>query len=114
MKDTEASAPTETLQTDLARLSSAEDFFDYFALPYDRAILNVSRLHILKRFNQYLAKAGGLEKLSGREAYGRCREFLAQAYRDFLSSSGIEEKIFRVFQQAQGIQTVRLDSLRRA
>lgn len=113
MNDT-TTPPAATLQTDLAGLSSAEEFFEYFALPYDRAILNVSRLHILKRFNQYLAKAGGLDKLAGRDAYSRCREFLAQAYRDFLTSSGIEEKIFRVFQQAQGIQTVRLDSLRRA
>lgn len=113
MNDT-TTPPAATLQTDLAGLSSAEEFFEYFALPYDRAILNVSRLHILKRFNQYLVKAGGLDKLAGRDAYSRCREFLAQAYRDFLTSSGIEEKIFRVFQQAQGIQTVRLDSLRRA
>ncbi|HEY5762943.1 MAG TPA: nitrogenase-stabilizing/protective protein NifW [Rhodocyclaceae bacterium] len=102
------------LQAELADLSSAEDFFDYFALPYDRAILNVSRLHILKRFNQYIAKAGGIDSFAPREAYGRCREYLAQAYRDFLTSSGIEEKIFRVFQQAQGVQTVSLDTLRRA
>ena len=105
---------THNLQAELAGLSSAEDFFDYFALPYDRAILNVSRLHILKRFNQYIARAGGIESFAAREAYARCREFLAQAYRDFLTSSGIEEKIFRVFQQAQGVQTVSLDNLRRA
>lgn len=105
---------TDHLQKDLEALSSAEEFFDYFAVPYDRAILNVSRLHILKRFNQYIAKAGGFDKLPGSEAYARCREFLVQAYTDFLTSSGLEEKIFRVFQQAHGIQTVSLDGLRRA
>jgi nitrogenase-stabilizing/protective protein len=103
---------TATLQTELAALSSAEDFFDYFAVPYDRAILDVSRLHILKRFNQYLARAGGLEQLDEAGAYRRCREFLAQAYRDFLGSSGLEQKLFRVFRQAQGQATVPLAALR--
>lgn len=98
---------------DMQNLASAEEFLDYFAVPYDRAIVNVSRLHILKRFNQYLAQRGGVEGLEPADAYGNCRELLAKAYTDFLASSGIQEKVFKVFQTAQGEHRVALSSVRR-
>jgi nitrogenase-stabilizing/protective protein len=99
---------------DMQGLESTEAFLDYFAVPYDRAVVNVSRLHILKRFNQYLAQKGGVDGLEPASAYGTCRELLARAYTDFLSSSGIQEKVFKVFQTAQGEYRVGLDSLRRS
>ena len=34
----------------LAKLSSAEDFLEFFTLPYEQAVVNVNRLHILNRF----------------------------------------------------------------
>ncbi len=34
----------------LKALSSAEDFLNFFGLPYDERIVSVNRLHILKRF----------------------------------------------------------------
>lgn len=97
---------------DMKRLESAEDFLDYFAIPYDVAVVNINRLHILKRFYQYLAKKGGIDGLPPASAYSSCREMLARSYMDFLESSGIEQKVFRVFQKAQGEHTVSLDRLR--
>jgi nitrogenase-stabilizing/protective protein len=95
-----------TLAQDMEKLESAETFMDYFGLAYDAHTLNVSRLHILKRFNQYLARAGGIESFEPALAHDRCRELLSAAYQDFIASSGIEQKVFRVFQRAHGEQRV--------
>jgi nitrogenase-stabilizing/protective protein len=94
------------LAKDLEKLESAEAFMEYFDLAYEPHTLNVSRLHILKRFNQYLARAGGIESFEPELARERCRELLAAAYRDFVVSSGVEQKVFRVFQRARGEQRV--------
>jgi len=32
-------------------LSSAEDFLQFFGVPFEQSVVNVSRLHILKRFS---------------------------------------------------------------
>lgn len=101
------------LVDDMKRLESAEDFLDYFAIPYDAAVVRVSRLHILKRFYQYLAKRGGLEALPPASAYAACRDMLAAAYSDFIASSGIEQKVFKVFQTARGEHRVAVQGLRR-
>ena len=47
---------TLTLAEAMEELVSAEDFLDYFAVPYDPAVVHVNRLHILQRFHDYLAK----------------------------------------------------------
>lgn len=80
-------------------LSSAEEIFDHFSLPFDPAAVNVNRLHILKRFNQYLGRAGGLEGMETAEARLAARELLERAYRDFMNSSAVEQKVFKVFRQ---------------
>lgn len=102
------------LARDLERLESAEALFEYFDLTYDAHVLNVSRLHILKRFNQYLAHAGGIEALDPAFARERCRAMLACAYQDLVGSSGIEQKLFRVFQRAQGEHRVPVTGIGRA
>ncbi|MGD0432053.1 MAG: nitrogenase-stabilizing/protective protein NifW, partial [Acetobacteraceae bacterium] len=43
-----------SIMTELGQLSSAEDFFVALDLPFDPAIVNVARLHILRRMGQYL------------------------------------------------------------
>lgn len=103
---------TSILQ-DLSALSSAEEILDYFAVPYDRAVVNVSRLHILKRFQQYLGQRGGLDALPVASAYSTCRELLARAYTDFLESSGIEQRVFKVFQTQAGEQRVSVSQIGR-
>ena len=95
----------------LKALSSAEDFFVFFALPFDAPVLHVNRLHILKRFYQYLGKAEGLAGLGEAALYGRYRALLAQAYQDFVQSTPAQETVFKVFQEAGGTQHVRASAL---
>jgi len=96
----------------LKALSSAEDFFAFFAVPYDESVVQVMRLHILKRFYQYLHRAEGMAGLEEVELYRRYRALLAQAYQDFLSSTPAQEKVFKVFQDADGSRHVPASSLR--
>ncbi|RZI42984.1 nitrogenase stabilizing/protective protein NifW [Herbaspirillum sp. HC18] len=102
-----------TLVQRLARLSAAEEFLDFFGIPYEQQVLNVSRLHILKRFYQYMRQEQGLDTLDELEMFKRLRTLLARAYNDFVHSTPAREKVFKVFHGA-GRQTVSLDSLRTA
>jgi nitrogenase-stabilizing/protective protein len=96
----------------LRSLSSAEDFLRYFGVAYDEHVLQVNRLHILKRFYQYLHAADAMAGLDEVELYRRYRELLARAYQDFVSSTPAREKVFKVFQTAEGLQQVPLARLR--
>ena len=101
--------------TALAQLSAAEEFFEYFSLPYDPPIVQVNRLHILKRFNQYLRTAQpSAADLHGAEQFAHCKALLLRAYEDFIRSTPAKEKVFKVFQDVDGAQHVGLDSLRRS
>lgn len=110
------------LMQKLKALSSANEFLEFFGIPYDERIVNVNRLHILKRFYQYLHQARGLpsgsaEGLTGLdevEMFRRYRELLNQAYQDFTTSTAYREKVFKVFQDADGRQHVSLESLRQS
>lgn len=110
------------LMQQLKALSSANEFLDFFGIAYDERVVNVNRLHILKRFYQYLHQAKGLpsgsaEGLTGLdevELFRRYRDMLAQAYQDFTTSTAYREKVFKVFQDADGRQHVSLDSLRQS
>lgn len=95
-------------------LASAEEFLDFFHLEYDQAVVNVNRLHILQRFHQYMRQTRGLGEMGETQQYDTCRELLARAYLDFVNSSAVREKVFKVFRDAEGIKTVSLDSLRDA
>lgn len=96
----------------LKALSSANEFLEFFGIPYDEHVVHVNRLHILKRFYQYLHRAEGLAGLEEVELFRRYREMLNQAYQDFTNSNAYREKVFKVFQDADGRQHVSLDSLR--
>ncbi|KRR00161.1 nitrogenase stabilizing/protective protein NifW [Bradyrhizobium valentinum] len=83
----------------LNKASSAEDFFALLGVDYDPKIVNVARLHILKRMGQYLAKEvfeGGAEA----EVTARCKAVLEQAYADFVASSPIDQRVFKVLKDA--------------
>lgn len=83
------------LDLDLEELSSAEDFLDYFEVPYDPSVVHVNRLHILQRFHDYLSKiAMPDDEESKRATY---KQWLASAYGDFVSSDALTEKVFKVF-----------------
>jgi nitrogenase-stabilizing/protective protein len=102
----------DSLTQRLQALSSAEDFLQFFGIPFDERVVQVSRLHILKRFYQYLHKTQGLEGLDDIQLFRRYRELLGHAYEDFVSSTPAQERVFRVLQEADGTRRVGLEGLR--
>jgi len=88
-----------SILNELAQLSSAEDFFVALDIPYDPAVVNVARLHILRRMGQYLrgAELSTLDDAASRQA---CRSHLQTAYDDFVRSTPIAERLFKVHQDA--------------
>lgn len=83
-----------TLRQELAELSSAEDFLNYFAIDFDPAVVETSRLHILKRFHDYLKAEGVMSEAEERDRYAA---LLQRAYQDFVDSDALTEKVFKVF-----------------
>jgi nitrogenase-stabilizing/protective protein len=96
----------------MSTFSAAEEFLNFFQVEYDQAVINVNRLHILKRFNQYLRATPGTAEMDDATLRGVCRELLTRAYGDFVRSTPAQEKVFKVFQDTDGKQHVTLDSLR--
>jgi nitrogenase-stabilizing/protective protein len=84
---------------DLRHLSAAEEFFRYLDVPFDVAVVNVARLHILRRMGEYLAKEP-LAGLGESEVRERCRGHLQTAYADFVARSPIDERVFKVHKDA--------------
>ncbi|AWK87330.1 nitrogenase-stabilizing/protective protein NifW [Azospirillum thermophilum] len=84
---------------DLDELETAEDFLRYFTVAFDQRVVNVNRLHILQRFHDYLAADTGLEGLDDEGTAARYRAHLERAYHDFVVSSAIAEKTFKVHKE---------------
>ena len=76
----------------LAKLSTAEQFFDTLAVPYEQEVMNIHRLHILKRFRELARDLGQEASEEG------CRAALATAYDEFAEGKG--RKTFKVFKDA--------------
>ncbi|SKA24720.1 nitrogenase stabilizing/protective protein NifW [Consotaella salsifontis] len=97
---------------EIKALSSAEDFFLYFLLPYDQHVINVARLHVMRRMGQYLA-AADFAGLSEDEIFLEGRRLLKRAYRDFIDSSPGEQRLFKVFtsEGPRGRALVSLDDI---
>ena len=102
-----------TLVQRLTKLSSAEDFFEFFGLSYDPAVLNVSRLHILKRFFQYMKQEHVMDLMDEAETFRKMHHLLAKSYTDFVHSTPQREKVFKVLQAADG-HRVSVESLRQS
>lgn len=104
---------TLTLQDALDELASAEEFLDYFAVPYDPGVVQVNRLHILQRFHDYIEREApaAVQALT----FDGYRELLERAYQDFVTSDALTEKVFRVFRMHEPKTVfVPLSELRRA
>lgn len=86
------------LLLDLDDVVGAEDFLDHFAIPYDAAIVQVNRLHIMQRFHDYLRQ----HPLPATEAAQRDLyvELLTRAYQDFVASDALTERVFKVLKAA--------------
>ncbi len=90
----------------IGSLSSAEDIFTYLLLPYEQEVLNVSRLHIMKRMGSYLRSAE-FDTMDEEAIFLAVRAFLKQAYMDFVSSTPLQEKVFKVFTDKAAEQAAR-------
>ncbi|NBC33618.1 MAG: hypothetical protein GVY13_13165 [Alphaproteobacteria bacterium] len=77
------------LRDQLAKLESAEEFFDLFGVPYDPSVLAVHRLRVLRRLRGLLAAEGVGADTADDEllaaAYGRA---LARAYAECRDGTG--------------------------
>ncbi len=83
----------------LNEAASAEDFFALLGVDYDPKRLSVVRLHILRRMGQYLVS----EDFTGQPdtiVTERCRAVLEQAYADFVTSSPLDQRVFKVLKDA--------------
>ncbi|SDA99844.1 nitrogenase stabilizing/protective protein NifW [Mesorhizobium qingshengii] len=79
----------------LKGLSAAEEFFEVLGVAYDPKVLDVSRLHIMKRVGQYLAKEG-FSALPAPVIAAGARATLERAYEDFATSSPLTHRVFKV------------------
>jgi nitrogenase-stabilizing/protective protein len=87
-----------TLDEGLAELVAAEDFLDYFGVPYEDRVVRVNRLHILQRFHDYLARQAPQMPTEDAARFAVYKQWLTQAYEDFVASDALTEKVFAVFQ----------------
>lgn len=83
----------------LRKLSSAEEFFSFLGVSYDPKVVNVARLHILRRMGEYLA-GDALSNMDQDAVRAACRTHLEKAYADFVASSPLEERVFKVLKDA--------------
>ncbi|QLE57104.1 nitrogenase-stabilizing/protective protein NifW [Nostoc sp. TCL26-01] len=88
---------TKTIE-DFKKIVDAEEYFQFFELPYDQKLVNVNRLHILKKFAQLISEIDtNYPNLSVEEKLTQYSLALQQAYEVFLESSPQEQKLFKVF-----------------
>jgi nitrogenase-stabilizing/protective protein len=100
----------------LNKTSSAEDFFTLLGVDFDPKILGVARLHILRRMAQYLASED-FDGVADDVVTERCKFVLERAYADFVASSPIDQRVFKVLKDAvapakKPVNFVRLGTLK--
>jgi nitrogenase-stabilizing/protective protein len=96
---------TQTMTQTLAvfnTLSTAEEYLQFFNLPYDPEVVSVNRLHILQKFSQLIQGIEPDLSLSESDRLAQYRVALESAYALFLTSSPLEQKLFKVFQKKPG------------
>ncbi|ACK70538.1 nitrogen fixation protein NifW [Gloeothece citriformis PCC 7424] len=81
-------------------LTDTEDYLQFFGIAYDQGFVNVNRLHILKQFSKLIEEVDAafptLSETEKLEKYGQAFE---EAYELFKTSSPLETKLFKVFQE---------------
>lgn len=83
----------------LKQMSAAEDFFDFLGVDHDPAVLDVARLHIMRRMGEYLRRQD-LDGMSDDELFLRAKADLEKAYGDFAASSPLDQRVFKVLKDA--------------
>jgi len=80
------------------QLVNAEDYLEFFDLPYDPQFVNVNRLHILQKFSTLIKAIDATDPaLTESEKLEHYQGALVEAYDTFTTSSPLTEKLFKVF-----------------
>jgi nitrogenase-stabilizing/protective protein len=79
-----------------SQLTDAEAYLEFFGLTYDPQVVNVNRLHILRKFSELVRAID--KNQSEAELLAAYGQALQTAYTLFLTSSSVEQKLFKVFQ----------------
>jgi len=83
---------------EFGQLVDAEEYFEFFQLPYDAHFVNVNRLHILRKFSGFMSAIDeAAPDLSDTDKLDRYKQALQEAYSTFETSSPGQEKLFKVF-----------------
>ena len=86
--------------TEFRKLADAEQYFQFFQLPYEQQLVNVNRLHILKKFSQLMTEIdANFPNDSDEEKLAKYKDALIDSYNLFITSSGVEQKLFKVFKE---------------
>jgi nitrogenase-stabilizing/protective protein len=90
------------------QIVDAEEYFKFFELPYDANVVNVNRLHILKKFSLNIREIDEQNpSLSFADKLSLYCAALEKAYQVFLDSTPQEQKLFKVFnQKAKNVVTL--------
>ncbi|WP_029010971.1 nitrogenase-stabilizing/protective protein NifW [Azospirillum halopraeferens] len=88
-----------SFKDDLEDLETAEDFLRFLGVPFEQRVVHVNRLHILQRFHEYLSADTDLDAVDDDAMAARYRAHLTRAYTDFVASSAIAEKTFKVHKE---------------
>lgn len=93
-------AMTVTLSlADFQKITDAEEYLQFFGIPYEAKFVNVNRLHILKQFSKLIQEVDRVfPDVSDAEKLDKYREALTEAYELFKTASPLETKLFKVFQ----------------
>lgn len=90
---------TKTL-TEFKKLTDTEEYLQFFEIPYDQQFVNINRLHILKQFALLIEEVDkAFPDLSETEKLSKYGEAFEEAYELFKTSSPLETKLFKVFQE---------------
>jgi nitrogenase-stabilizing/protective protein len=88
---------------DFQQLVDAEDYFKFFDLTYNPQVVNVNRLHILQKFSQLVKEIdANWTGENQEEKLALYQVALHNAYELFLTSTSLDEKLFKVFNQKPG------------
>lgn len=84
------------LEDDLSELEGAEDFLNYFDIPFEANVVHAYRLHILQKFHDDLAEVDSPpeDETERKTLYA---DLLSKAYQAFVDSDPKTEKVLQVY-----------------
>lgn len=91
-------------------LVDAEAYFNFFGIPYDIKVMQVNRLHILKKFSNLIKGIDPEQVLTENEILNQYRDALIESYQVFEESTALHQKLFKVFHDQPG-NVVRLSEI---